>query len=246
MKINVGITDDGVITYPPHKHDTLEIMTYLTGTGYLYTPEMNYPFEPGTVILVPPGIMHGSVSERGFKNISIGGNFDELLVSENPISVQDSKDFTATALAKMIYGNCYASEDFLSELCHAFLYFLLQRMNFGNNAYTAISKIIKDIKRDAFDNNISLNNILNQSSYSEDYIRAQFRRFTGKTPTAFLTEIRINRARFLIDVYGESLSLQEVALKCGFCDYVYFSKQFKRICSLSPTEYRKSKSQKNA
>lgn len=80
MRINVGITDDGVVAYPLHKHETWEIMTYMTGKGYLYTPEMNYPFKPGTVILVPPGMMHGSVSEQGFKNISIGGDFDELIL----------------------------------------------------------------------------------------------------------------------------------------------------------------------
>ena len=42
------------------------------------TTEKNYPFEPGSVIIVPPEIRHDSVSENGFKNISIEGEFDNI------------------------------------------------------------------------------------------------------------------------------------------------------------------------
>lgn len=237
VNIDIGITKDGVKTYPPHMHETWEIMTYLYGTGYLYTPGMNYPFKPGAIILVPPRTTHGSVSKSGFKNISIGGDFNKLLLYNKPILIHDDSKNTGTNLAKIIYDNRFAGSEFLHELCTSYIFFLLQSMSFKTETYAAIDKIIGEINDSAFDSAINLNEILNKSGYSEDYIRSQFKLFTGKTPTAFLTEIRINRARFLISVYGKSLSLQEIAESCGFCDYVYFSRKFKEYSGISPLGY---------
>jgi AraC-like DNA-binding protein len=37
--------------------------------------------------------------------------------------------------------------------------------------------------------------------------------------------------------YGKSVSLTEVAEKCGFTDYVYFSKKFKAVTGIAPRTY---------
>jgi len=50
-----------------HKHNNYEIMFYLCGTGNLRTQNKDYSFSPGSIIVVPPGIEHGSTSKDGFK-----------------------------------------------------------------------------------------------------------------------------------------------------------------------------------
>ncbi len=57
--IYIGRTEEGVRVYPPHTHDFWEIMTYTEGTGYLYTPNQNYSFSPGSV-LCKYGARHGA------------------------------------------------------------------------------------------------------------------------------------------------------------------------------------------
>lgn len=239
MDVSISITGDGVRRYPPHRHERGEIMTYLSGRGYLYTPEKNYEFEPGTIIFVPPGIVHGSVSENGFCNISIGADFEGLMPGETPVLIRDNREGDGIALAKIIYNNRYADSAFLHSLCTSFACFFARRADFKNDSYAAISAIVEKINNNAFDTMIDLCKILNQSCYSEDYIRAKFKQHIGKTPTEFLTEIRMRRAVFLINVYGKRLSMQEIALKCGYCDYVYFSKRFKKFAGCSPSEYQK-------
>ena len=64
------------------------------------------------------------------------------------------------------------------------------------------------------------------------------RRITGKTPVEFLTDVRIRHACFLMEFYGETLSLGQVAEQCGYNDYVYFSKKFKQAVGLSPRAYQ--------
>ena len=48
MEYQISITQDGVISYPMHKHTFCEIMLYLEGNGYLRTDTGNIPFESGT------------------------------------------------------------------------------------------------------------------------------------------------------------------------------------------------------
>ena len=71
-----------------------------------------------------------------------------------------------------------------------------------------------------------------------DYFRRLFLQETGKTPLQYLTSIRIRRARELIDVYGDTLSLFRIAEQCGYTDYVYFSRRFKETCGMSPRAYQ--------
>jgi AraC-like DNA-binding protein len=86
-----------------------------------------------------------------------------------------------------------------------------------------------------------MRSLLTKSGYAEDYIRAKFREITGYTPVEFLTKVRISQACSLIDMYGNSLQLSEIAEKCGYTDYVYFSRRFKALTGISPREYLRSK-----
>ncbi len=81
---------------------------------------------------------------------------------------------------------------------------------------------------------------MNRSGYSEDYVRAMFKKSTGKTPIGLLTEMRINHACLLIDMYKKTLSLSEIAEKCGYTDYIYFSRRFKELVGVSPLKYQLS------
>jgi len=59
MDLQINRTLDGITTYPMHKHNNYEIMLYLKGTGHLRTKNINYPFSPGSIIIVPPHTEHG-------------------------------------------------------------------------------------------------------------------------------------------------------------------------------------------
>lgn len=101
-------------------------------------------------------------------------------------------------------------------------------------------KIANKISNEYSDSDISLSQILNESGYSEDYIREQFKCYTGKTPTEFLTTVRITHACYLMEIYGDSVTLAEISEQCGYTDYVYFSKKFKQVIGVSPRKYSKT------
>ena len=154
------------------------------------------------------------------------------------VSFADNDTREGRTLAKLIYENRYGNKAYLESLCTAYICFLTQRFEIEHLIDRTVKKIISEISENALDPAVNLTEILQKSGYSEDYIRSVFKKFTGKTPHEFLTDIRMNHACFLIDVYKNELSLSEIAEKCGYLDYVYFSKIFKSVKGVSPKSYR--------
>lgn len=240
MNLQINCTQDGVTTYPIHKHNNYEIMFYLEGTGYLRAKDANYSFSPGSIIIVPPYMEHGSTSEKGFKNISISGEFENLFHLKDIVTLSDNAEGEGRLLATMIYNNRHKNNDYIFRLCSAYIHFILQYINVTEIINISVNKIMNEITNNFYDCNINLRQLLQKSGYAEDYIRSYFKVVTGKTPTAFLNEVRIKHAVFLIEIYADTLSLQEIAEQCGYTDYVYFSKKFKSILSISPQEYKRN------
>lgn len=64
-----------------------------------------------------------------------------------------------------------------------------------------------------------------------------FKEGTGMTIKQYMSEYRINRAKALLA--NRELKLFDIALQVGYTDGEYFSKMFKKIAGLQPSEYRK-------
>ena len=61
---------------------------------------------------------------------------------------------------------------------------------------------------------------------------------TGLSPVEFIREVRIKRAAQLLEV--GSYNITEVTYMVGMNDSRYFSKCFKAVYGMTPTEYKKS------
>ncbi len=68
------------------------------------------------------------------------------------------------------------------------------------------------------------------------FMRA-FRAATGVPPISYLIRQRVNRAAVLLRNGNESIT--EIAFEAGFTDSNYFSRQFRQVFGLTPSDYRK-------
>jgi len=84
---------------------------------------------------------------------------------------------------------------------------------------------------------VSMERMAGTLGFSRAYLSRVFKRHTGMTPVHFLLKLRIDKARQLLRQRGE-LTVEQIAASAGFQDPLYFSKQFRRICGVSPTAYR--------
>lgn len=85
---------------------------------------------------------------------------------------------------------------------------------------------------------ISLEGIGEKFELSPFYISKLFKEQVGVNYIDFLTECRIDKAKKLMS--DPARSLKEITFEVGYHDPNYFSKVFKKMCDLSPTEYRKA------
>lgn len=238
MYVSINKTEGGTRSYPLHSHKRYEIMYYISGNGVMKTQSGDIPFCAGAVIIMPPNVMHGSVSDNDFVNISVECDFDGLLLFEKPTLVDDTASREGERILWLIYDNRYANESYLGALCVAYAQYLLQKIENRSAMSVCIREIMSRISGNALDPQINVSEILRQSGYAEDYVRACFKKEIGKTPLEFLSELRIRHACYLIDIYRDTLTLSEIAEKCGYVDYIYFSKKFKEAVGVSPRKYK--------
>ncbi|MDR0637563.1 MAG: response regulator [Spirochaetaceae bacterium] len=74
-----------------------------------------------------------------------------------------------------------------------------------------------------------------------NYFSAVFKRETGISFNAYLNNVRLKSAAYLLE--HTSLLIYEIADQCGFHDYIYFSQVFKKAYNCSPRAYRTNKKQ---
>ena len=237
MSYLIGLTEK---TSLPHKHYNYEIIVCLSGESVLHCDEGDFPVGAGNIVVVPPYTMHCTIAEDYPERIYINGELNQLFNLSVPIVISDNAQGEGIDLAKIIYRNRYGNPDYVNSLCNAFAHFILKNIKPDKGIDIAITEITREITENFFDSNINLSHILDRSGYAQDYIRAQFKKLIGKTPNEFLTDIRMKRARYLIDVYKTTLSLSEIAGKCGYDDYIYFSRRFKQKWRVSPQKYKNS------
>lgn len=83
---------------------------------------------------------------------------------------------------------------------------------------------------------LTLTVLANVVSLNYTYFSNIFKARTGVSVTAYLQNIRMQRAKELL--ISTSDRIREVAHKAGFSDERYFEKLFKRNEGMTPTEYR--------
>ena len=221
----------------PHKHKNYEILVCTNGNGILYCEKYQKNISAGDIIIIPPATTHNIIANPDIERIYINGELNRFLNIDSVNIIPDNEKGEGVSLAHMIYDNRYANFEYVCALANAFVHFLLSNIKIDNKIHSSIKEIAERISNEFSNCDLSLSQILDESGYSKDYIRSQLKCITGKTPTEFLTIVRITHACYLIDTYKHSVPLAEISEQCGYTDYVYFSKKFKQVTGVSPRKY---------
>lgn len=88
-----------------------------------------------------------------------------------------------------------------------------------------------------FAEEISLKSLEHIFHLNASYLSALFKKENGIGINRYLTQLRLEYAENLLN--NTNYKLNEIAEKCGFPNYIHFSKIFKAYFGLSPSEYRK-------
>lgn len=86
---------------------------------------------------------------------------------------------------------------------------------------------------------LSLETVADQLQMSRSYLSTYFRDKTGMTFTDYLNALRMSKAKDLLNS-GEDIRISEVAAEIGYRNVNSFIRMFKKICGVTPGEYRRT------
>ena len=115
--------------------------------------------------------------------------------------------------------------------------YLKRNKQLSDNIPAIVEKSINYIKS-RFDESITVEDMAAELNCSSSYLSRVFRKHTGKTPYAYLTEYRLFKAEQLLRG-GESIT--DAALMSGFCNSSVFIKAFKKSFGITPLKYKKTR-----
>lgn len=110
--------------------------------------------------------------------------------------------------------------------------------NYSRNAYSSLVQTCMNYIDFHYVDDLSLNRMADMCSVSGSYLSALFKKEVGMTMTDYINQTRIRQALVLLNT--TSLSVQEIASRCGFSDSNYFTRTFKKFQGISPKGYRES------
>ncbi len=90
---------------------------------------------------------------------------------------------------------------------------------------------------------LSVAELAQNAALSEVYFRREFKACFGCQPVAYISSVRIEHAKALLET-GE-YSVSEVAIQSGYDNVSYFSYRFRETTGMTPSQYRDNAIQKN-
>ena len=106
----------------------------------------------------------------------------------------------------------------------------------------AMKKVMTYI-RENYASRIYIADLAQIMNMNEQYFCRLFKRTIGKTPVAYINEVRIRQAAALLE--RSSLSVAETANECGYGNLGHFISEFRRQTGRTPLEYRRRYEEKH-
>lgn len=111
----------------------------------------------------------------------------------------------------------------------------IERIQTPSGTVDAFAKVITHLHEN-FAERLSTDELAEMAGLSVSHFERRFRRAFGSSPRQYLVRIRVEHAaRMLLET---DKTVSEVAHKCGFYDHAHFSRSFRKIMQLSPSQYR--------
>lgn len=214
--------------------------------------------QPGSISIIEPGIVHSNrpwnPAKRHLRSLYLGEEFflylEKLLTGETkgkltlPTSVIENRK--SWQLAILLHEAIINNQDqlLIDERIVSF-FSKIEVLQFGkvichdfsDNSTDRIRNLLEFI-RAKFNEDISLDNLAELAQCTSFHVIRLFNNKVGMSPHAYLTQLRLEKARELIDG-GQSIA--DAALLAGFSDQSHLTRRFKKRYGLTPGLYSSQK-----
>ncbi len=225
---------------PPHTHDCIELVYYISGSGTTSIDKTLFQYSPGTFSINLPGFTHDQEHCTDTQTIYIGFNYSDYpfrlenrLYHDGPdrIILSHLNEMKKEIIEKRSYYRIKL-EDLLRSL-------LIEINRLGSDPthpgdeFIYIRKFITENCTQTIDTRT----LAEIAGYSYHRFRYLFKQETGSSPVNYILYQKIEKAKVLLAT--TSLTITAIASECGFYDHSQFCRYFRNNTGSTPGEYRK-------
>ena len=251
--------------YPDHRHTCMEIVEGVHLHYTCHIGDTTYTINPGDILIIPPGTIHDLTPVQNcngwiylcdldwMKAIPTAKDLDRTL--DQPLFISHKRQpnlfmHLAGHLSRM--RNVYFSANNQRELLFdAELMLLISRLMETRKSDTAeegpldkrhahetlFNQVVDYIELN-YARDLTLDAVAHHFNLSNAYFSRLFTQYVHESFTGYLTNRRLKEAeRLLAD---NSLSITEVAIRCGYSSPAAFSRTFQSQRKCTPSQFRQA------
>lgn len=225
--------------YPPHRHQTWEIVYYRAGAIESVVGDEVHPGQPAVLLAIPPRVVHSERARTAYANVWI--QIDAPAGQPWPRVCYDDEHATlgrvCDALVREWQGRAPGRDEMIDLLLDQ-LDILLRRAD-QQAQLPEGERLVREAERllqERSSRPIRINQIAHEVGVSPSLLRAQFVRLRGRTPMAHLQAVRVQHALALIR--NSNAPLEAIAGACGYDSASHLSRHVKRATGKSPGALR--------
>lgn len=248
-----------------HRHDFIELIYILNGTGIQTVDGTNYSVRRGDMLFVNYGQTHFVHNINGlcyvevmFKPEYLCGHvlnadnaFDLLAmtafgdINAEPVHFSGKQCRTVEVMLDDMFDEQKNRADNFEEVMNCCLEAVITKMlrktiGVSNEQKSDALEEICNYIRDNLDKDISLETLARRSFYNPSYFSRIFKERFSIGVKAYIIKLRVDKAARLLR--ETAMPVEKIAGECGFSGKTAFYAAFEKEYGVAPSQYRKDKS----
>lgn len=253
-----------------HDHDFVEIVYIRKGSGIHFINGRQFPVKEGDCLYINYGCTHAfNVNEQLVAdNLMIKVDYfcDKLTGEDNIFTIlaltsfddiQNELDNTSPLVSfktgdertriesildqikNELKNDFFGKDKMIDSFINILLTSIFRTIFIGGteNEHTISKEVMNYIKEHSVEK-LTLADVSQKSFYNPSYFSRLFKKTYNKTFTEFVLDERLKKSVSLLTT--TKMSVEEIAMECGFSDKTAFYGKFKSKYGLTPGEYRKN------
>ncbi|WP_025764502.1 helix-turn-helix domain-containing protein [Dyadobacter tibetensis] len=246
----------------PHRISFFALLIVTDGAGVHQVDLQNYPIKSGDVLKIAKGQVHAFQEDflyQGYlvvfteefilkyfsgSSIDFVSRFYNYHISAPLIHAESYiRDFLPQIRAELEIQNSYAQKEIIAKMMELFLLRLERLSNQQhapdvsfNHKHQSIFFAFKEMLESEDRNSRNVKDYADRLNISAKHLNSIIREITLNTAKYFIDQyIILEIKRYIV---CSTLSLKEIAFKCGFDEVTNFTKFFKKNMGVTPKEYK--------
>lgn len=264
IQYNLCNTVNPFYDLPLHWHDEFELIHVISGSYNVFINGHEYVLKKDDLCIIPGKLIHGDGQEKSiclFESVVFDIDLlrqysysPDTFISDilnNNIFLESVITSSHTAICDIIrkfFETINSHPEGYDLICSGYLLIFFGLIK-KEKLYTE-KKVLSEHKRGRseqienvlnlirknFNQDLTLEIMADTACLSPKYFCRLFHEMTGHSPNEYLNWFRINRACSLLRETNDKLP--DIAYACGFNDFSYFIKIFRRYKGMTPFKYR--------